>query len=282
MAVQNTLELPENSASSGCAADIPDMSASYDSYISSGLYDRRYPHPNRRTLRRMTERLPENGRFLDIGAGTGRYTLPLLQHTGASGVAQDICPTACRVLADRLETYSRDGRVEIHSGDIATMEEDNLGAFDLAILAFGVLGHVAGRDERVRLLKSVRSMLKPGGSLVLGLPNARRRFRGEQRAAAAQVRAGTLEPGDILYTRGEGAGTIRMFYHLFTCRTATEELSSAGFRVERMEPESLLAEESAVRRPVLGRLDAAACGIVSPEYGYGFLMVCRPKATASR
>ena len=36
------------------------------------------------------------GRFLDIGGGTGRYTLPLLQLTGTSGVAHDICPLARR------------------------------------------------------------------------------------------------------------------------------------------------------------------------------------------
>jgi len=47
------------------------MSYSYDAYISSVLYDRRYPAPNRRTLRRLLRLMPAEGRFMDFGAGTG-------------------------------------------------------------------------------------------------------------------------------------------------------------------------------------------------------------------
>ena len=82
----------------------------------------------------------------------------------------------------------------------------------------------------MRLLRTVREMLKPDGVLILGLPNARRRFRAEQRSAAPLVRAGELEPGDVLYTRGGGADEIRLFYHLFSPSEARHDLSAAGFR----------------------------------------------------
>ena len=49
--------------------DVPDVRGGYDTYISSGLYDRRYPRPNRRTLRKSLRCLREGGRFLDFGAG---------------------------------------------------------------------------------------------------------------------------------------------------------------------------------------------------------------------
>lgn len=257
---------------------LPDIRASYDTYISSGLYDRRYPRPNPTTLGRLLSHLPVDGRFLDIGAGTGRYTLPLLERTRAAGVAQDICPSACRALSERLARFVDDGRLSVHGEDVATLEADRAGGFDLAILAFGVLGHVAGRAARLRLLGAVRRLLAPGGSLVLSLPNARRRFAAEQRASAAMVRAGVLEPGDILYTRGDGARTIEMYYHLYTLAEARRDLGDAGYRIESIGPESLVAEETAARRPLAGRLDAAVCRFAPASWGYGFLIVGKPGA----
>ena len=257
-------------------AELPEMSGSYEMYISSGLYDRRYPHPNRRTLRKALGFLPEGGRFLDFGAGTGRYTLPLLRAAGASGVAYDICPAACRALAAGLDGFVGAGRLAIRNGDLEGLAADNARAFDLALLSFGVLAHIAWRSERLRTMRTVRAMLKPDGAMVLGLPNARRRFRAEQRAAAPLIRAGDLEAGDILYTRGQGGEEIPMFYHLYTPQEARADLAEAGFRVESMEPESLIAEEAAVASPLLGRLDDLACAAVPAACGYGFLISSRP------
>lgn len=254
----------------------PDMSSSYDAYISSGLYDRRYPTPNRRTLRRLLRLMPAAGRFMDFGAGTGRYTLPLLENTGATGVAYDVCPTACRMLTERLERFIGDGRLDVRNGNLSEMVDAFRQGFDLALLAFGVVAHVAGRDERVRLLGAIRQMLKPGGALVLSVPNARRRFRAEQRAATPLVRDGVLEPGDVLYERRSGADTIEMFYHLFSPDEARSELSSAGFGVASMEPESLLPETAVVTNSLLGRLDDLACEAIPVASGYGFLVVARP------
>ena len=261
--------------------ELPDMSGSYDRYISSGLYDRRYPHPNRRTLRTMTRFLPAGGRFLDIGGGTGRYTLPLLQVTGTSGMAHDICPVARSTMAERMQRFTRDGRLTIRGDDPDALAAQHPRAFDLALLAFGVLAHVHGRAERLRLLEAIRKMVKPDGTLVLSVPNARRRFRAEQRTSAHLVRAGTLEPGDILYKRGREEGEIRMFYHLYTLAEVRGELSAAGFRVESIGPESLLSERTVVGSPLLGWLDDWACRLAPAALGYDLLAVSRPQAAAT-
>ena len=254
----------------------PDMSSSYDAYLSSGLYDRRYPRPNRRTLRKLLRFMPMDGRFVDFGAGTGRYTLPLMELTRATGVAYDVCPTACRMLAERLDGFVGNGRLVVRNDELKELVESFRHGFDLALLAFGVVAHVAGQKERVGLLSSVREMLKPDGVLVLSLPNARRRFHAEQRAAAPMVRDGTLEPGDVLYARRSDAGNIQMFYHLFSPTEARHELSSAGFRIESIEPESLLPETTVVGYPLLGRLDDLTCAVAPASAGYGFLIVARP------
>ena len=255
--------------------ELPDMSGSYDRYISSGLYDRRYPRPNRRTLRKMKRCLPAGGRFLDVGAGTGRYTLPLLQVSGTSGVALDICPVARTTLAERLGEFVRAERLAIRGEDADALAADHPQAFDLALLAFGVLAHVAGRAERLRLLRAIRSMLKADGTLILSVPNARRRFRAEQRTSAPLVDAGKLEPGDILYNRGQDDGEIQLFYHLYTLAEVRDDLAEAGFRVTNVGAESLLSERTVVSDPLTGWLDAMACSIAPASLGYDLLAVAK-------
>ena len=255
--------------------ELPDMSGSYDRYISSGLYDRRYPRPNRRTLRKMKRSLPAGGRFLDVGAGTGRYTLPLLQVTGTSGIALDICPVARSTLAERLGEFVRAERLAIRGEDADALAADHPQAFDLALLAFGVLAHVAGRAERLRLLRAIRSMLKADGTLILSVPNARRRFRAEQRSSAPLVDAGKLEPGDILYKRGQDDGEIQLFYHLYTLAEVRDDLAQAGFRVTNVGAESLLSESTVVSNPLTGWLDAMACRIAPASLGYDLLAVAK-------
>ena len=255
--------------------ELPDMSGSYDRYISSGLYDRRYPRPNRRTLRKMKRSLPAGGRFLDVGAGTGRYTLPLLQVTGTSGIALDICPVARTTLAERLGEFVRAERLAIRGEDADALAADHPQTFDLALLAFGVLAHVAGRAERLRLLRAIRSMLKADGTLILSVPNARRRFRAEQRTSAPLVDAGKLEPGDILYKRGQDDGEIQLFYHLYTLAEVRDDLAEAGFRVTNIGAESLLSERTVVSDPLTGWLDAMACRIAPASLGYDLLAVAK-------
>ena len=259
--------------------ELPDMSGSYGRYISSGLYDQRYPRPNRRTLSTMKRCLTAGGRFLDIGAGTGRYTLPLLQMHGTRCVAHDICPVARETLAERLRDFVSDGRLVIRGDDPDDLAAELLGAFDLALLAFGVLAHVAGRNERLRLLRAIRTVLKADGTLILSVPNAKRRFRAEQRDAAPLVREGKLEPGDVLYKRNQADGEIRLFYHLYTLDEVRRDLSETGFRVASVGAESLLSERNVVSSRPIGWLDALACRLAPTELGYDLLAVARPRTT---
>ena len=257
--------------------ELPDMSGSYGRYISSGLYDRRYPRPNRRTLRKMRRCLAAGGRFLDVGAGTGRYTLPLLQMDGTRCVAHDISPVARETLAERLRDFVGAERLVIRGDDPDDLAAELPQAFDLALLAFGVLAHVAKREERLRLLRAIRTMLNADGTLILSVPNAKRRFRAEQLAAAPLVRDGTLEPGDVLYERNQTNGKIRLFYHLYTLDEVHRDLSETGFRVASVGAESLLSERKVVSSRPIGWLDALACQLAPATLGYDLLAVARPQ-----
>lgn len=260
---------------------LPDMAESYDAYFSSGLYHRRYPRPNRRTMRFLRAALPEGGRLLDYGAGEGRYCLALARDKAAEVVAVDISPVARALLVRAAAEAGLAGRVAVTdaSGPDYRRLVDGEGRFDVALLGFGVLGHVAGRAHRLALLEELRGNLKPGGRLVLGLPNAARRFR----AAQAEARnTDGLEPGDIRYVRAADGGSIALFYHLYHRDEIVQELAMAGFEVERLTSESLLPEYAVTHRALVGWLDDRLSGMLPSAWGYGYLVVARPSPAKGR
>ncbi len=254
---------------------LPDMAESYDAYFASGLYQSRYPRPNRRTLRFLRAALPRGGRLLDYGAGEGRYCLEVARALGASVVAVDISPVARDHLLAAASAAGLAERIAVvdAKGPDHDALVDGRGAFDAALLGFGVLGHVAGRDNRRALLQALRRNLKPDGRLILGLPNAARRFRAAQAEAVSMP---GLEPGDIRYRRAAGGDTIALFYHLYRRHEIVDELAGAGFVVERLTSESVLPEYAVTHRPIVGWLDDALSGMVPVDWGYGYLVVARP------
>ena len=257
----------------------PDMARSYDAYFRTGLYEVRYPGPNRRTLRHALSSLPRGGRFLDYGAGTGRYTLPLLARPDVGGVAADISAVARETLAARAAHAGLASRLSVIDGSPEAIEAAAAdgGAFDLCLLAFGVLGHVMGHDNRVALQQTLRRALKPDGVLLIGLPNARRRLRAEQRATRAAADP-ALEPGDVLYARHADDGDIPLYYHVYTPAEIVRDLRQSGFAVRWLGAESLLSESLVCRGPGLGLLDDWACGLLPLDWAYGFLVIATPDA----
>ncbi|MBZ9938357.1 class I SAM-dependent methyltransferase [Mesorhizobium sp. BR1-1-16] len=258
------------------ALPLPDMAESYDAYFSSGLYQRRYPRPNRRTMRFLRAALPIGGRLLDYGAGEGRYCLALAREREAEVVAVDISPVARNHLTATVAEAGLAGRIAVvdASGTEYRRLVNGSGRFDAVLLGFGVLGHVAGRANRLALLKDLRGNLAPGGRLVLGLPNVRRRFRAAQ--AEAAVFPG-LEPGDIRYNRDAGNDTIALFYHLYRREEIVAELAVAGFAIEHLTSESVLPEYAVTHRAIIGWIDDRLSGILPVDWGYGYLVVAVPR-----
>jgi SAM-dependent methyltransferase len=265
------------SADDRAVAEAPDVAQGYDRYYATGLYDQRYPRPNQRVLRAAMATLPPDGRFLDLGAGSGRYCIPLLSSPGVSAVAADISPVARVQLQDRARRAGLAARLTVTGA-----EPDDLTAvaalgkpFDLCLLTFGVLGHVRGRDRRCALLRLIAEITAQEGRVLIGLPNARRRFRAEQAAAAPLVADGRLEPGDILYARQAGEETIPLFYHLYYRDEIIRDLAAAGLQVERLAPESILPERAVVGSGLIGHLDDLACRALPLDWSYGFLITAR-------
>ena len=178
--------------SRGCL-DADAQARGYASYFASGSYEARYPRPNRLTLARTLHLLPPPGGapvdIIDYGCGQGRYLVPLLRHRpDLRAVAQDPCPQALAMLDRRLGDLGLAARVRLIGGDlddVATAVAREGAQPRLAVLLFGVLGHIQPRAERARVLRGLAALLAPAdGRLALSVPNERRRFRSPARPAS--------------------------------------------------------------------------------------------------
>lgn len=264
---------------------IGDLRESYNRYYATGLYARRYPRPNRHILGLIRDELGAGGgRVLDFGCGCGRYAVPLARQPGVSVFAYDVSPVAIRQLGRRCEREARAGgpsRLERVSGSLEdlTVRLEGEPGFDLVMLLFGVLGHIAGRARRIALLRLLRARLRPGGRLIVSVPSRTRRFLREQRAAERWAAGDALEPGDIRYQRCSGDVAIALYYHLFSPAEFRDDLAEAGFVVSRLLPESVLSERAVVSSPLCAAADALLRPIVPLSLAYGFVAVARSAAS---
>lgn len=249
-----------------------DIAKNYDHYFASQLYDQRYPRPNPSCLALIIEEMRRQGnRVLDFGCGNGRYASALLESAPATLVAYDISAEAISELAQRQAAHLASGRLQPVLGDLTALREavESGPRFDLAIMMFGVLGHIFPQTLRQDALRAIRDLLRPGGRLIVTVPNAGRRFRKEQIAA----RQRSLPPGDIFYRRRAHDRTIAMYYHLYTLEEFRQELEQAGFRLVRLRAESLLPESGVVKSAPLRGLDRLLAALLPLRYAYGFLAV---------
>jgi 2-polyprenyl-3-methyl-5-hydroxy-6-metoxy-1,4-benzoquinol methylase len=104
--------------------------------------------------------LPWKGKMvLDVGCGTGEVAYHIARRGAARVVGIDYAPQAVKVAS---ETY-RGKNLEYRCEDVA----DTKGKFDV-ILSMGTLEHI---DDPLALLKRMKAMLRPGGSIVITSPN---------------------------------------------------------------------------------------------------------------
>ena len=188
--------------------------------------------------------LPSSIRVLDAGCGNGRFGDFLagswpgrVLYTGI-----DSSTALLKIAEARLA-----GKVELDLRLWDFVEEPlpsfrSAGGFDLAV-AFGVLHHMPGREQRFRLLEALAQLLAPGGFLVCSIwlfgrdERFRRRLLDWQSLPAelGSVDPSELEEGDHLLRWGQAPGTLR-YCHALSDAEEQEWLDGLGLDlVERYE-----------------------------------------------
>ncbi|MDQ6691916.1 MAG: class I SAM-dependent methyltransferase, partial [Candidatus Dormibacteraeota bacterium] len=101
---------------------------------------------------------PARGRLLDVGAGIGTF-LALARDRGWQVAGSEVSDSAVRLAADRHGLTLVQGQLET--------AELGLGSFDVVTL-WHVLEHV---PSPFRTLRTCRRLLRPGGLVVIAVPN---------------------------------------------------------------------------------------------------------------
>jgi len=147
------------------AAELVDA-GSREHYSDAALYD--YEYRRRRAdvtfYRQLAkQRLGTSGNILELGAGSGRITIPLARD-GHEVVAIDQMPPMLARLHQRAEKLSKSTakRIQTVSADICTFSVPE--TFSLAIAAFNVLEHLYTRVEFEACLRRVAAHLEPDGA----------------------------------------------------------------------------------------------------------------------
>jgi SAM-dependent methyltransferase len=139
---------------------------SREHYADAALYD--YEYRRRRadvTFYREIARQRGADRILELGAGTGRVTVPLARD-GRQVVAVDRSEAMLAQLSDRITRLPAPvaARITPVAGDLRSFSVG--GRFPLVIAAFNVLEHLYTRTEVADCLQQVAAHLSPGGAFV--------------------------------------------------------------------------------------------------------------------
>ena len=113
------------------------------------------------TWRFLEAFLPTKGEILEIGAGTGRYTLGLVER-GYTVTAVDLAEKNLEVCKDYLTQAGYENKVQFILGDARFLHGVPKKEFD-AVLMMGPLYQLVEESDRQMALQEAHARLRPGG-----------------------------------------------------------------------------------------------------------------------
>ena len=145
--------------------DIRDIAAYYDQSVAAE-HARLEQHPLEYDLtwRYLHQYLPPSGTILEVGAATGRYTLPLCQ-AGYAVTAVDLSPALLTECRRRLAAEHVTDRARLVVADARDLRAVTATDFN-AVLLMGPLYHLVVEADRRQALRQAVERLRPGGVLV--------------------------------------------------------------------------------------------------------------------
>lgn len=235
---------------------VPDGASGWDDYAAF------YDWENAQTVGRQDVAFWQSlarrtrGRILELGAGTGRLTLPLARVAGRRVIGVDRSrPMLERAVAKAARQKSKRWRPGgFVLGDIRDLPFDT-GAFQLVIAPYGMLQSLTRERDLTRALGEAARVVAPGGvlgvDLVPDLPvwdEYRRVVRLRGRLAGRSIRliesvrqdrrrGVTLFDQEFVETRPGGRPAVRRFslaFRTLPVPRVVTRLEAAGFEVEHI------------------------------------------------
>lgn len=168
----------------------------------------------------VLDRVGSSDNVLDIGCGTGRFTVPLAEHAGhVTGF--DLSE---EMLAQASRKVSAAGlKADFRQGDMASMPFDS-GHFNVVVSMMALM-HVP-TDDRASVFAEAARVLKPGGRLIIGVKNTLfERFSAADRFASIDVT--DVENKELILTETRD-GDLRAPWYSFSPEELTRLCALSG------------------------------------------------------
>jgi SAM-dependent methyltransferase len=197
--------------------------------------------------------------LLDVGCANGGRLRSLLEATGIKGVGIDLSPRMVEEARSRgTEAFVVDISAPIEAAELPLAE------FDLVICTW-MLGHLREREQRLRALESMRSLMAPGGALVLDVNNPYNAAAYGWWALARNLVAEVLHrgrAGDFVASRWSSGRRLATVVHLFTRREILALCREAG-----LTPVSLRYVNYETGDVNAGQLSGQICLVLQADSG---------------
>jgi ubiquinone/menaquinone biosynthesis C-methylase UbiE len=168
---------------------------------------------------------------LDMGCGTGRFTLPLAERVKAvSGL--DLSPMMLATAREKLA--DRGLAAELHEGDMAALPFAD-GSFDVVTSMLAMM-HIP-REDRQQVFREVARVLRPGGRFLIGVKNTvfERMFRGDRFAA---VDITDVASEELIFTKTRSGEDMVAPWHSFSPDELTSLSAVAGLTLVHLRGNS--------------------------------------------
>jgi ubiquinone/menaquinone biosynthesis C-methylase UbiE len=178
--------------------------------------------------------------ILDMGCGTGRFTVPLAA-TGADVTGLDLT----QAMLDRTALKLQDAHLTavLQQGDMAQLPFPDE-SFDVVVSMLALM-HIPLADRQAVFLEAAR-VLKPGGRVLLSVKNSifERMFKGDRFAAVDQT---DVDHGELIFTHTRSGTEFRAPWHSFAPHDVARLFATAGMTMTHLRGNSpisvWLAEE---------------------------------------
>ena len=123
------------------------------------------------TWHHLQQYLPATGRVLDAGGGPGRYALELCR-AGYEVVLLDLSAGILAVAKERFQcepVHAQQRLLEVVEGDIRDLSRFAPNSFDAVLCLGGPLTHLGEEADRLKALKELVRVVRPGGIVSVGV-----------------------------------------------------------------------------------------------------------------